>query len=117
MSAKTESLVAGRWTHLFYIPSFYGLVLWCIWFGLYTQRWLTWDDSEGKALALFTLATCFFLGSMLLLAPRFHEISRAFDTVPDISSSPKSASRWLLALHCIGFVGIVKYTFDFAARL
>lgn len=109
--------------YLLYIPGFYGALTWGAWLILYLMKLIRIDDCSGYALSIFLLVEFLFIISTIIVMPYYIPVVETMQsdavTVPADEHLNKNnrTKLLLLALHGVGFAGLVKYVNDFSANL
>lgn len=104
----------SRWSHLFFMPSLYGGVMWGAALTLYGARLVEWERNSAYATVIFLIVEAAFISSVVLFSPMYRSwlsAQRSTDGTQLRTSSPKGL---IVLLHGIGFIGLAKYVIDFS---
>ncbi len=104
----------SRWSHLFFIPSLYGGVMWGAALALYGARLLEWERNGAYAMVLFLLVEALFVLSVCLHSPIYEHWFSAERSISAIQLRASLQKSLILLLHGIGFIGLAKYVIDFS---
>ena len=106
----------NAYTAVFYIPSFYGAVTWGAWLFLYALNLIRVNDFNNSALAVFILTEVLFILSVFVSFPRYgHLLNHSKNAVVLGSDTDGFIGKpFLLTLHLMGFLGLLKYLIDLA---
>ena len=109
--------------YLLYMPAFYGALTWGAWLLLYLLKLIRIDDCSGFAMVIFLSVEFLFIIASIISIPYYKSVVdclQSSDAVKAVDADLKSDRQikiLLLALHGIGFAGLLKYVKDFSENL
>lgn len=104
----------SRWSHLFFMPSLYGGVMWGAALALYGARLVEWERNSAYTTVIFLIVEAAFISSVVLFSPMYRSWLSAQRSTDGPQLRTSSPIRLIVLLHSIGFIGLAKYVIDFS---